>query len=64
MGIAAAICAPIFVFFLPILWLLTHLIPGWFGRDEIWALQGPCLFLLPLSFWMWWLAIRHIWREL
>jgi hypothetical protein len=60
MEIVAAIAVPLFVFILPILLVLSYVAPGLFGRDEIWALQGPCLLLLPLSTSLWWIAIRRI----
>lgn len=49
-----------FIGILPILILLTYVQPSWFGADEIWALRGPCLLLLPFTSALWWIAIRRL----
>jgi hypothetical protein len=60
MEIVAVIAVPVFVFLLPIFMVLSYVAPGLFGRDEIWALQAPCLLLLPLSTPLWWITIRRL----
>lgn len=60
MPLVAAICVPLFVFILPILLVLTHVVPGWFGADELWALQQPCTLLLPFSASLWWITLRRL----
>lgn len=60
MEIAAAICVPLFVFALPVILLVTVFFPGWFGKDELWALQQPCTLLLPFSASLWWITLRRI----
>ncbi len=60
MPIAAAIAVPLFVFLMPVLLVLTHVAPQWFGRDEIWLIQQPGMLLLPFSTAIWWIAIRRI----
>ena len=60
MEIVAAICVPLFVFALPVILVVSIVAPGWFGADELWALHGPCLLLLPLSTPLWWITIRRL----
>ena len=60
MEFVAAMVVPLFVFLLPILLLLSYVAPSRFGADEIWALQGPCILLLPLSTPLWWIFLRRI----